>query len=96
MFASLSKWIYDNKPTYALKYEEPLSELKEMIQESGTKIFQDLLNDYFLDNTHRVTTHLYPSATYDKEQSQVSTEIAIQFIIPVFLFSTLKLIIPFL
>merc|ERR1712151_368686 len=76
MFASLSKWIYDNKPTYALKYEEALAELKEIINESGTKIFQELLNDYFIDNTHRVTTHLYPVDTYDMDQSkEVSEEI---------------------
>ena len=68
MFASVSKWIYDNKPTYALKYEEPLAELKAIVQESGTKIFQDLLYDYFLNNTHRVTTHLYPVDTFDAQK----------------------------
>ena len=71
MFSSVSKWIYDNKPTYALKYEEPLAALKASVQESGTKIFQYLLHDYFLNNTHRVTTHLYPVDTFDAQEAEV-------------------------
>ena len=71
MFKSLSKWIYDNKPTYALKYEEPLAELKTIVQDSGSKIFQDLLQEYFLNNTHRVTTHLYPVANFDAQEAEV-------------------------
>ena len=72
MFSSLAKWNYDYKPTEGLKFEEPLSELKETIQQSGSKIFQDVLNEFFLNNTHRVTTHLYPSDTFDSEQFKVN------------------------
>ena len=71
MFSSVSKWIYDNKPTCALKHEEHLAELDAIVQESGTKIFQDLLHDNFSNNTHRVTTHLYPVDTFDAQEAEV-------------------------
>lgn len=72
MFACISKWNYDQKPTEGLKFEQPLSELKEIIKQSGTQIFKDLINDHILNNTHRVTIHLYPSDTFDSDQLKVN------------------------
>ena len=81
MFGSISKWNYDYKPTDGLRFEEPLSELKEIIKQSGTQIFKDLLNDYILNNTHRVTIHLYPSDTYDSDQLKVNMNLNISIIL---------------
>merc|ERR1711933_210567 len=63
MFATMSKWIYDSNSTDGLKFMKAFSELKEMISISGSVVFQDLLQKFFLDNTHRVMVHLYPSVS---------------------------------
>jgi len=68
MLGSMSHWIYDNSPTEALKFEKPLAELKEMIATSGSKVFQDLIKKYLLENTHRVTVEMVPSKTLEAEQ----------------------------
>ena len=47
------------------------------MQESGTKIFQDLLYDYFLNNTHRVTTHLYLVDTFDAQEAEVGKKLMV-------------------
>jgi presequence protease len=67
MLGANSKWIYDNSPTNALKFEEPLAELKGVIKESGSKIFKDLLSKFFIGNTHRSTVELRPSTTMEEE-----------------------------
>lgn len=72
MLGSMSKWIYDKSPTDALKFEEPLAELKASIDESGSKIFQDMIRDLLLNNSHRTTVEMYPSKTLEEEQLKVS------------------------
>lgn len=67
MLGSMSKWLYDNSPTEALKFERPLAELKERIAESGSKIFQDMIQSYLVKNTHRTTVELAPSKTLEEE-----------------------------
>jgi hypothetical protein len=68
MLGSMSKWIYDNGPTDALKFEKPLAELKAKIAESGSEIFQDMIKDLLLKNTHRSTVEMTPSKTLESEQ----------------------------
>ncbi|KAL7522972.1 hypothetical protein ACHAWX_007720 [Stephanocyclus meneghinianus] len=68
MLGSMSKWIYDKSPTEALKFEEPLAELKATIAESGSKVFQDMIRDLLLENSHRTTVEMYPSKTLEEEQ----------------------------
>eukprot|EP00804_Cyclotella_cryptica_P024230 CCRYP_013265-RA/>CCRYP_013265-RA protein AED:0.09 eAED:0.09 QI:1936/1/1/1/0.4/0.33/6/1348/189 len=68
MLGSMSKWIYDKSPTEALKFEEPLAELKATIAESGSKVFQDMIRDFLLENSHRTTVEMYPSKTLEEEQ----------------------------
>ena len=68
MLGSMTKWIYDESPTDALKFEEPLKELKDRIADSGSKVFQDLLKEYIVDNKHRTTVELAPSKTLEEEQ----------------------------
>lgn len=78
MLGSMSKWIYDKSPTDALKFEEPLAELKAQINESGSKVFQDMIRNLLLDNSHRTTVEMYPSKTLEEEQLKV--RICISFI----------------
>lgn len=68
MLGSMSKWIYGESPTDALKFEEPLAELKAKIAESGSKVFQDMARVYLLENKHRSTVEMTPSKTLEEEQ----------------------------
>lgn len=72
MLGSMSKWIYDKNPTEALKFEDPLAELKANIAASGSKVFQDMIRDFLLENSHRTTVEMYPSKTLEEEQLKVS------------------------
>merc|ERR1712194_834873 len=67
MLGAMSKWLYDESPTEALKFEKPLTELKESISESGSKIFQAMVQKLFTDNLHRTTIEMKPSKTYEAE-----------------------------
>mmetsp|Transcript_31239 Transcript_31239/g.57771 ORF Transcript_31239/g.57771 Transcript_31239/m.57771 type:complete len:1097 (+) Transcript_31239:202-3492(+) len=68
MLGSMREWVYDRNPTNALKFEEPLAELKESIAKDGSKIFQDMIKEALLDNSHRTTVEMYPSKTMEEEQ----------------------------
>lgn len=67
MLGSMSKWLYGESPTTALKFEEPLAELKVKIEESGSKVFQDMVKDFMADNKHRSTVEMAPSKTLEEE-----------------------------
>jgi Zn-dependent M16 (insulinase) family peptidase len=64
----MSKWIYDESPTEALKFEAPLAALKEKIESSGSDIFKDLINNLLVKNTHRSTIEMVPSKNLEDEQ----------------------------
>jgi len=68
MLGSMSKWLYEESPTDALKFEEPLAELKAAIAKSGPKIFQDMIRSLLVENTHRTTVQLAPSKSLEEEQ----------------------------
>lgn len=72
MLGSMSKWLYDNSPTEALKFEKPLAELKSKIAESGSKVFTDMIKELLLKNSHRSTIEMAPSKTLEAEQLKVS------------------------
>jgi hypothetical protein len=67
MLAAMSKWLYEESPTESLKFEEPLRELKAKIEESGSKVFQDMIKEFLVENTHRTTIELVPSRTLETE-----------------------------
>ena len=68
MLGAMSKWIYDGEPMDALKFEEPLAAVKEMIAKDGDAVFKQFLKDYLVDNMHRVTVELAPSKTLEQEE----------------------------
>jgi Zn-dependent M16 (insulinase) family peptidase len=67
MLGTMSKWLYGRSPTDALKFEEPLAELKAKIAESGSQVFTDMMQDLIIKNTHRTTIELKPSKTLEEE-----------------------------
>ncbi len=68
MLGAMSKWLYDESPTEALKFEKPLAELKATIAESGSQVFQDLISEFIVSNKHRTTVELVPSKTLEAEE----------------------------
>ena len=68
MLGSMQQWIYDRNPTEALKFEAPLAELKESIAKDGSKIFQEMIKNFLLENSHRTTIEMYPSKSLEEEQ----------------------------
>ncbi|KAL7574785.1 hypothetical protein ACA910_010630 [Epithemia clementina (nom. ined.)] len=67
MLGSMSKWLYGDSPTDSLKFEEPLKQLKDEIAITGSKIFQDAVQRFLVDNTHRTTVELAPSPSLEEE-----------------------------
>ena len=67
MLGSLSRWIYDQNPVDALRYERPLADLKASIV-ANEPVFQQLIKDYLLENTHLVTVHMSPDAEYEAKR----------------------------
>ncbi|MEZ4618129.1 MAG: insulinase family protein [Caldilineaceae bacterium] len=65
MVRALSTWLYNRDPLMPLRFEGPLSTLKEQLRDSPTYM-QDLLQHYLLENPHRSTVVLYPDAQYNQ------------------------------
>eukprot|EP00429_Kryptoperidinium_foliaceum_P042989 CAMPEP_0176124514 /NCGR_PEP_ID=MMETSP0120_2-20121206/62782_1 /TAXON_ID=160619 /ORGANISM="Kryptoperidinium foliaceum, Strain CCMP 1326" /LENGTH=1070 /DNA_ID=CAMNT_0017459297 /DNA_START=74 /DNA_END=3282 /DNA_ORIENTATION=+ len=70
MLGAMTKWLYDESPTEALKFEKPLAELKAKIEESGSQVFQDMIKKYIVNNTHRTTVELVPSTSLEAEETK--------------------------
>jgi len=68
MLGSMREWVYDRDPTDALKFEEPLADLKASIAKDGSKVFTDMVRETLLENTHKTTVEMYPSKTMEEEQ----------------------------
>lgn len=62
------RWNYDIHPVEALTFDNALKDLKSIIHDSGSGIFQNLIRDYLLNNPHRAIVDLYPSPTMEAEQ----------------------------
>jgi Zn-dependent M16 (insulinase) family peptidase len=71
MLGSMTKWLYDGSPTEGMKFEAPLAELKRKIEESGSQVFQGMIKDFLVNNTHRSTIEMVPSKTLETEQQKV-------------------------
>ena len=67
---ALSQWNYDQSPREAIIYEDALKMLKQEIDRTGSNLFQQMIRETLISNTHRVALELYPSATLEEEQLQ--------------------------
>ncbi len=54
MLGSLSSWLYDRDPTQPLRFEKPLADLRSRLAKKE-RVFQDLIQKYFLENKHKVS-----------------------------------------
>ncbi|HEX2623423.1 MAG TPA: insulinase family protein, partial [Phototrophicaceae bacterium] len=66
MFDVLSTWNYGGDPFEPLAYEPPLNAIKERLA-NGERVFENLITEYLLNNSHRVTVVLEPDATINKQ-----------------------------
>jgi len=57
---SLNAWIYDTDPLELIAFEAPLQAVKKQAGQDG--YFEQLIQQYFIDNTHRTTVVLVPDA----------------------------------
>ncbi len=58
MFRALTTWLYDGDPFALLSFESPLRAIKQRVA-SGERMFEDMIRDHFLRNTHRTTVSLH-------------------------------------
>ncbi len=66
MTQCLTHWLYDKDPFEAFKWEKPLLKIKKAV-ENKEKIFENLIQEYLIDNQHRVLVNLIP----DTELAQI-------------------------
>ena len=69
MFQALNTWLYDEDPTLLLAFEEPLERLKSRLN-SGERVFEDLVQRFFLDNAHRSSVELKPDPDLGRRQQE--------------------------
>ena len=53
------------------RQEEPLAELKASIAANGSDVFQQMVKDFLINNSHRTTVEMVPSKTYEEETVKV-------------------------
>lgn len=61
LFSALDTWSYGRDPLLPLRYEAPLSDVKQLLLEDGAYL-QELIRHYLLDNQHRTTVILEPDS----------------------------------
>lgn len=66
MFRTLSNWLYEQDPLQPLKFEAPLTAVKEEITQNSAYL-QELIRTYLLENPHRATVILVPDPTYQQQ-----------------------------
>jgi len=77
MYQALSEWNYGRDPIAALRFEAPLADVKEKLA-SGERLFENLIEQYVLNNPGRVTVQLVPEAGLDdKVQAAEVTKLAV-------------------
>ncbi len=73
VYGILPSWLYGGDPFEALSFENAMKQLKGELA-AGTKIFETLIQKYFLDNTHRSVVILHPDK--DEQKRRDALEIA--------------------
>lgn len=67
MLRAMTTWLHDADPLQALKFEAPLAALKQKLA-ADEPVFQDLVKEYFLDNTHKASLLLTPDEQYTAKE----------------------------
>lgn len=69
MLRTLSTWLYDHDPIVPLAFQAPLDSIKEKLT-SGNSYFEKLIQEYLLNNQHRVTVVLTPDASVGRIRNE--------------------------
>ncbi len=73
MLRSLTTWLYDGDPITALAYEAPLTAIKSRLSASEP-YFENLIQRYLLENTHRTTVILQPDPGLTQREEAAEVE----------------------
>eukprot|EP00299_Pterocystis_sp_00344_P019771 c9778_g1_i3.p1 GENE.c9778_g1_i3~~c9778_g1_i3.p1 ORF type:complete len:868 (+),score=253.71 c9778_g1_i3:36-2606(+) len=73
MLDGMKSWIYNGEPVQAIRFEQPLKELKDEIA-NGVPVFENLIQEFLLGNQHRVNVILVPDATLETESAKQEEE----------------------
>lgn len=66
LFSALNTWLYGGDPLASLAFERPLQTIKDAVAQNP-RYFEELIQRYLLDNTHRATVLLKPDAEYGQQ-----------------------------
>ena len=70
MLGMMRNWIYERDPVDALRFEQPLADLKKELSVDANAYFARLLKTLLVDNTHRVTIEMTPDEGLEESQKQ--------------------------
>ena len=73
MLGALDTWLHDGDPFSPLMYVDELKNLKARLT-SGEPVFANLITKFLIDNPHRVTLVMTPSASYKTEREAIERE----------------------
>jgi len=75
MLRSMGKWLYGLDPFEPLRFAKPLEHFKQRLQTEGVKgVFSPLIQQFILDNPHRVTIELHPDVEKGKLDEEQEAE----------------------
>ncbi|MCB0077792.1 MAG: insulinase family protein [Anaerolineales bacterium] len=66
MLRALTPWLHDGEPLAALEFESQLQQIRDQLT-SEPRLFEGLIQRYWLDNPHRLTVTMVPSSTLETE-----------------------------
>ncbi len=72
MLRSLTNWLYERDPITPIAFKSPLLKIKQRLA-AGEKYFEDLINEYFMNNPHRTTVIINPDSNIAKLREEKET-----------------------
>jgi len=73
MFRALSTWLYDKSPFSLLEFSDVLEQIKLRL-EQGEKVFENLIQEHFLDNVHRTVVLLRPDSDMERRIQEMENQ----------------------
>jgi Zn-dependent M16 (insulinase) family peptidase len=73
MLRSLTTWLHEGDPLAPLAFETPLAALRQNLADDP-RYFETLIDQYLLQNQHRVTLVLEPDTTLGQQQEAAESE----------------------
>lgn len=75
MLRSLTTWLYEGDPLALISFEAPLERIKSQVKQK-TRFFEQMIDRFFLNNTHRTTLILRPDPELrEKEEAAEKTRL---------------------